>query len=577
VAVYLLLVAAATLAVFLPVAGHDFVIYDDLAYVAENPRVAAGLSLPGVLWALTSLEVGNWHPLTWISHMADVSLHGMDAGRHHLTSLILHLLISLLLLVALRSLTGRTLPAALAAILFAVHPLRVESVAWLAERKDVLCGLFWMASLAAWTRYVRCPAPGRYLAAWLTVLLALAAKPMAVTLPFVLLLLDWWPLGRHRLGGGGAARALLLEKGPLLLLAAGSSLLTLAAQGRVEALFPLEVLGWGARTGNALVSIVRYLGKTLVPTGLAFHYPLRPGGPPPSAVLVSLTALAAVSLAAWRLRRRAPWLLTGWLLFAGTLVPVLGLVQVGSQALADRYTYLPLTGIFLAAAWGFDSLTRRGGSSRLPALSLAAVLILLLAVRARDQVRVWRDDETLLSHAASVVPGDRTVMVLTALAHDRRGRTDQAVAALAEAGRVFPEDPEIPYLAGRSLLRAGRRGEAVGWFREAVRLHPGNVTARFTLGLLEREGGEAGAAADQFAEAVRLKPDFAEGFHQLGISRTLTGDLAGAEAALREAVRLEPGHREAAHNLGVVLEEMGREGEAAEFYRRAGTPAGGMP
>ncbi|HEY6000299.1 MAG TPA: hypothetical protein VI078_13500, partial [bacterium] len=369
------LLAAATLAAFLPLLDAGFINLDDPTYVTENAHVRDGWSAAAARWALTGFDAANWHPLTWASHLTDVWLFGLRPAGHHATSLGLHALAAALLALALARLTGRVWPGTLAAALFALHPLRVESVAWVAERKDVLAGLLGAATLLLYARHVRRPSPRRLVAVTAAFALGLMAKPTLVTLPLLLLLLDWWPLGRLRAASTAPRARLILEKAPLLALSAASCVVTYLAQARQGAMVGAEVFPIGDRALNALSSYGAYLGKTLWPAALAPFYPHRGAGLAPATALLLATLLAGICAAAWTLRRRCPWLLCGWLWFLGALVPMIGLVQVGLQGMADRYTYLPSIGLALASSWAL--LPPGAGGGRAGAARTAAAAVVL--------------------------------------------------------------------------------------------------------------------------------------------------------------------------------------------------------
>lgn len=433
--------ALLTVLAFLPALANGFVLLDDPLYVTANTKVRQGITYDGLVWALTANVANNWHPLTVLSHMLDVEVFGLAPTGHHLTSLLLHLASVLLLFEALRRMTGSVFRSALVAALFAVHPTRVESVAWVAERKDVLSGLFWMLALLAYVAWVHRPSVGRYLLVALAVTLGLAAKPMVVTLPFLLLLLDLWPLGRRGIG------KLILEKIPLFALSAASSVATLLYQK--TSLAPLEVLPWDLRLANAVVSYATYLGKAFVPRDLAVFYPF-PREIPAWKVAGSVVLLALLTgFALWR-ARRSPWLLLGWLWFLGTLVPVIGLVQVGRQAMADRYTYLPYIGLFLAVVWGIGEIVERRAAFRLVLGVLSVLAILGFAGMTRAQARQWRDSVTLFRHALAVT-GDNPLArrgLAKALAAQQEGDHGHAVREAQprdedDGGRLRPEAPGL--------------------------------------------------------------------------------------------------------------------------------------
>ena len=439
--------ALLTLLAWLPTFGNGFVNLDDGLYVTGNPWVLRGLTREGLAWALTANVANNWHPLTLLSHMLDVQLFGLSPAGHHGTSLLLHTANVLLLFAVLRGMTGALGRSAMVAALFAVHPTHVESVAWVAERKDVLSALFWILALGAWTAWTRRPSTGRYLLVMVLMILGLASKPMVVTLPFALLLLDAWPLERLRLGW----KRLILEKLPLLALSGVSSLVTLRYQR--TSMVSLEILPWTFRLANAAVSYAAYLGKTLLPRHLAVFYPIPLEIPAWKVAGAAALLLAITAFSLWR-ARRSPWLLTGWLWFLGTLVPVIGIIQVGRQAMADRYLYIPSIGLFLAIVWGTAELVKR----RAVLAVAAGVVVLALAVGTWAQAGTWRDSATLYRHALAVTRGNYVAHVGLAKAltvrEDWDGAAEQYRAALA----LRPEFREAR-LGLEAVLRAARREE----------------------------------------------------------------------------------------------------------------------
>jgi tetratricopeptide (TPR) repeat protein len=566
-----LVLVAATLAAFWRVGGNDFVAYDDATYVTGNAHVRAGLTAAGVRWAFTSREAANWHPLTWLSHMADVEVLGLAPGRHHAESLLLHALNAVLLFLVLGGATGALLPSAAAAALFALHPLHVESVAWAAERKDVLCALFWLLTLGAYVRYARRRTAGRYLVVVALFSLGLLAKPMLVTLPFVLILFDWWPLGRLLPPGRAAAgppaqpaAALLAEKVPLLLLAAASSWVTLLAQQAGEAVVSAGNLPLVARFANAAVAYGTYLSKTLWPVGLSVFYRYPAAAPAPLLWGAALALLAAGTALVVRGRRTAPFLLVGWLWFLGTLVPVIGLVKVGAQFIADRYTYLPLVGIFIAAAWG-GAVLARGGRGRQAVLGGAvAAALAICAALTWAQVGVWRDSRSLFEHALGVDPDNWLAhnnlgTVLTAA-----GSLDAAAAHYRAALRVKPDYETAHYNYANLLVGAGRLDEAAAQFREALRLSPRYAEASDNLGALLLRQGKFEEARRQFQATLEVSPDLPQARNNLGVALQKLGRRAEALPQFAAAVQLDPGFFRARVNLGLALAEFGRLAEAAE-------------
>jgi hypothetical protein len=503
------LLALAAGALYLPTLHHAFV-FDDAAHVADNPLVRRGLSGEGVRWAFTTLAGSYWHPLTWLSYMLDVELFGPKPGPLHATGLLLHAANAALLLLALARMTGAFWRPALVAALFALHPLHVESVAFAAERKDVLQAFFWMLALLAYARHARRPGPVPLGAAALFAL-SLMAKPMAVTLPAVLLILDAWPLCRAGCGGRAPARPLLIEKIPLLLMSAAVVVLTLRGGTQTTVLLDLETLPLAARLENAAVSCVLYLVKAAWPAGLAVYYPLPPGGTPALAWVSAALLLAAVTALAVRERRRRPWLAAGWAWYLVTLLPVSGVVQIGFYARADRYTYLPLVGIFVIVAWGGHELLSRLRAGTAARAAAALLPLVLMAAAARVQIATWRDPVALFGHALAVTEGNW-------LAH---------------------------YGVAQGLGAAGDPAVVEEHYREAIRLNPGFKEARNNLGILLAKRGDLEGALLLFQEAVRARPRAAHLHANLAVTLERLGRTAEAAQAYRRALELDPGDREA--------------------------------
>jgi tetratricopeptide (TPR) repeat protein len=561
------LIVAATVFVYSQVRASQFVALDDPQYVTTNPQVKAGLTWAGVQWAFTTMRDGNWFPLTWLSHMAVAQTFGLDSGFHHLANLALHVLSAVLLFTALRRMTGARWPSALVALLFGVHPQHVESVAWVAERKDVLSGLFWMLAFNAYAHYVRRPGWRRYLLVVGPFVLGLLSKSMIVTLPFVLLLLDVWPLGRLRLGAGGfgVARRLVREKVPLLALAGASAMITFIAQQAVGAVAPLDRIQAGLRAANALVSYVAYIASFFWPSGLAVFYPYEP------AIAWWQTALAAAALitvSVFVLRRRAssPYLAVGWAWYLGTLVPVIGLVQVGSQARADRYTYIPAIGLSIMLAWGAAEIAARRQWARVPLAGLAGVFSVACAVLTWNQVQVWRTSTTLFEHALAVTRDNYVALDGVGLELRLQGHMDEAIGYFREAVRVSPVFAIAQNNLGEALLARGRAEEALPHLVEAVRLNPALREARVSLALAQSNLGRADEAIATYEEAVRKWPDYANARTRLGMALAEHGRIGEGLAHLREAVRLAPDDPDAHYNLGRTLLGAGSIGSAvAEF------------
>ncbi len=475
--------ASWTLATYWPATSYPFIAIDDGPYVEKNPVVRAGVTTAGVRWAMTSFDAANWHPLTWISHMIDVSLFGVNAHGHHFTSILLHALNTALLFLVLRRLTGALWPGALVAAIFGLHPLHVESVAWVAERKDVLSAFFFMLVLLLYERYVRHRTPVRYLFVGLALALGLAAKPMLVTTPFVLLLLDYWPLGRLR--DPGLRSGATIEKAPLLALAAASAIVTYFAQASGGAVQTTQVFSPAIRLGNALASYARYLAKTIWPAELSIFYPFPAAGVSGKTALAgALIVLGFTLLALGPLRRRG-FFAAGWFWYLGMLVPVLGLVQIGGQSMADRYTYLPLIGVFLAAVWAVADLCRTSLPARVLAIVVALALVVTLTVAARQQLAHWRSNVALFRHAQLTAPEYPLVLSNLGVALINEGNLQEGTRILARAGAVNPVlRAELHHRTGLIRLREGRRADAIAEFREALRIYPPYRQSQEALGAL---------------------------------------------------------------------------------------------
>lgn len=516
--------AAAVFLVFGRVGWHEFVAYDTRPYITENPWVLRGLTFDGLAWAFTSVHAANWHPLTWISHMVDVDLFGPRPGLHAVENVAWHAANSCLLLLALVRMTGAFGRSLTVAALFALHPLHVESVAWVVERKDVLSTFFGFLCFLAWERWTRKEHRSDFVLAGLFLALGLLAKPMLVTWPCVLLLFDLWPLRRANLG----ARRLFLEKLPLFVLAAGSAVATVIAQRAGGAIQSLENLPLGSRIANAALAYVGYLEKTFWPVDLAFYYPHGAGGAP--GMLAALVLLALVTGVAVAARARMPYFLVGWLFFLGTLVPVIGLVQVGGQAMADRYTYVPLIGVFLIVAWGAYDV---GAKSPL----IAGTIVLVLGFLASRQVGTWKDTEALARHALAATEGNH-------VAHD---------------------------LLGSTFLDAGRLGEAEAEFRAALAIAPGDVEAASNLAAVLDLQGRPREAEEVLRGALALSPTRAVlhrrlALVRLSLARLLLheGKIEEAERELALAIEANPGDAEARRGRARALLLLGREREAKD-------------
>jgi tetratricopeptide (TPR) repeat protein len=540
-----------TLATFWGVTGNGFLNYDDELYLTRNPEVTPGLTPAAFLRGLTTFRGGNWHPLTWWSHQLDVSLFGLDPAGHHLVGLLLHAAAALLLGTAFHVLTGGRRASWMVAALFAVHPLRVESVAWAAERKDLVCGLFWAAALLAYGRYVRRPGAGRWWAVFLLCAAALMGKATAVTLPVVLLVLDWWPLGRLPPPGGGGWRragALVAEKLPLLFLSLAAAATAVAAQRGSSALTGLEALPWDRRLWNAALSALRYPLKLLWPVDLAPFYPYPAATP----LLPSAGALALLLLAlgaAWRGRRRYPFAAAGLTWYLVTLLPVAGLVQVGSQAMADRYTHLPGTGLLLAGVWAAGAAWRRKARALVPP---AAAGLVALALITRCYAGFWRDSVTLFGRALSVTRDNWVAAANLAQALGGEGRLLEAAEHYRRAASGRPWIPQLRHNLGVALARLGRTEEAREEFRAALALDPEMADSRGNLAYLE-SGVPPVEVLRFYRRSLRLRAEEPGIHNRLGESYRRAGWPEDAARAYRRSLELDPSQGEVRR----LLEELG--------------------
>lgn len=540
--------------VYGPVVRNDFIVYDEEQYVTKNPRVQAGLSWEGIKWAFTTLEAGFWQPLVWISHMLDCTLYAMNPGGHHLTSLLIHTANVLLLFLVSKTMTGAPGRSAFVAMLLAVHPLHVESVAWVADRKDLLCALFWLSTLFVYSLYVDNPGPKTYLPVLLLFALGLMTKPMIVTLPVILLFIDFWPLGRyprasHREGvkENPLAWRLVVEKIPLLLMALPVIMLTFRAEAAAGALPSYGVFPLHLRLENALVNIFRYLGKAFFPLGLSVFYP-QPRDRLFYQPLVVAVALAVVTVFFVRGREKYPYLLVGWLWYITVLLPVSGLVQVGSHVMADRYTYLPLMGVYMAISWGIYELAWKGGWVKrlwVPAV----LLVLMLSLLSWRQVHVWRDTETLFRHAVTVTKGNY-------LAHSNlgafllnRGRIEEAQGHFREALRIRPFFLPAMINLGNALVTMGDREGGMTWYRRVLAKEPDHPLAMRNLADALALEGRVQEALSFYGRLLAKDSENPELNNNYGVALVMAGRREEGIAYIRRALGVKPDYGEARNNL----------------------------
>jgi Flp pilus assembly protein TadD len=508
------LLAALTWLVFGQTLHHDFVNYDDQRYVYENPRITAGLSVQAIVWAFTHVHSENWHPLTTISHMLDCQLYGMRPGGHHGTNALLHATGAILLFLALLQMTGTPWRSAFVAAVFAVHPLHVESVAWIAERKDVLSGVFFMLTLLAYARYARRPSFGRHVGVVLLFACGLMSKPMLVTLPFVLLLLDYWPLNRIAGLAGSSQKAplagstinkLVIEKIPLIVLSVGSSVVTFLAQQ--PAIGGTEELSISSRVGNALLSYIAYIWQMLWPARLAVFYPHPENRLPVWQIAAAVVALIGFSLIAVIARRKRPYVLVGWLWYLGMLVPVIGILQVGWQARADRYTYLPQIGLSVVIAWSITDLTSKWHRQREVLVVSATAVMIAFTWLAWLQTTYWHNSETLWAHTLAVTHNNDVAENNLGIVLLRQGRVDEAIARFQRAIQIRSQNAPAHDNLAKAFLRKGQLADAMVECRKLLEIQPENLEVRNILGTVLIQQGRIGEAIEQWQETLRRDPN----------------------------------------------------------------------
>ena len=538
-----LLLAQLTLALYLPVQSFDFINMDDPTYVTQNHRVQGGLTMEGLRWSLTNLEAGFWQPIVWLSHMLDCELYGLDPGGHHWTSVLIHAGSTILLFLVLSYMTGATWASALVAALFAIHPLHVESVAWVAERKDVLSGLFWFLTMGAYAVYVREPSIRRYLFVVLSFVLGLLSKPMAVTLPFVLLLLDYWPLGRFddprtafdrwRTPLRTPGARLVAEKVPLIIMSVLFGLIAYAAEQNVGALPSVTSHPIDVRAANALLSYALYLKKTIWPVDLIAFYP-HMGMPALGQLLVSAALILSITAMVLGFRRQAPYLAIGWFWYLGTLVPVIGLVQIGSHAMADRYTYLPLVGLFIMLAFGLKEAFPRARRGRAFLALATAGMLAGMMVMTHLQIKTWENSFTLFGHALRINEPNF-------MAHNNMGSF---------------------------LMREGRCDLAIPHFLRVLEIQEDYLNAHYNLGVCAHRDGDPERAIRYFKKVVELDPRFMKGWMSLGLTQLQQRQLEDAERVFQTVLAYNPSHEAAGTYMGVTYFEQGRLSEAENMLRK---------
>ena len=572
--IVVILLFLVTFAAYLQIWRADFVNFDDEPYVTANPHVQSGLTLKEIPWAFNIGYQSNWHPLTWISHMADRQIFGPGPVGPHAVNLLLHMASTLLLLLVLRRMTGSLGESAFVAALFAVHPMHVESVAWVAERKDVLSTLFWLLTMWAYVRYSEVRNLKRYAVMLVSFACGLMSKPTLVTLPFVLLLLDYWPLGRWADASRHERWLLVRQKLPLFAMAAASSVVTYLAQHRGGAIRTTTEVPLFSRIANVPMAYASYIVKMLWPANLAAFYP-HPVSVSLWQVLVALAFLAAVTVLVLRSARSRPYLAVGWLWYLAVLVPMIGLIQVGRQAMADRYTYVPFIGLFIMIAWGVTEGVRawrhRRGTvghahtSFLTAVSLAVVVA--LAACTWQQTGYWRDGVRLWKHTVSVTTGNSLAHYNLGTAYARLGRYAEAIDACKEATHLDPAYADAYNNMGSAYVRLGRYAEAVEALKQAIRINPHDADAYFNLGADYVQLGEYAEAAEAYRQAIRLNPTDVDACYNLGNACGEMGRCSEAVESFKQAIRMKPDFALAHLHLGITHAGMGNKALAVDEYR----------
>jgi tetratricopeptide (TPR) repeat protein len=628
--IYLLLTVAVIMA-FWQVSHCNFISYDDPIYVTGNIHIRSGVTTEAIMWAFTTTHASNWHPVTWISHMLDVQLFGLNPLWHHLTNLLFHVANTLLLFFVFHRMTKAPWKSAFVAALFALHPLHVESVAWVAERKDVLSTFLWMLSMGAYIHYVEDRRLRNYLAVLILFALGLMAKPMLVTLPFVLLLMDWWPLermqgtgsaknrGSERGAGGakrntgvelevpstnkkkgksgkkrvpgsspgqipqgvelgekpvdrgfqwGLIRPLLMEKIPLFFLAALSCIVTFIVQQRGGAVQSIEVFAPGVRIANALVSYILYIRKMVWPDDLAVFYP-HPGLRPFWQVLGAVLLLAAVTSAVIRVAKRFPYLAVGWLWFTGTLVPVIGIVQVGNQGMADRYTYIPLIGLSVMAAWGVPELLKKLRYRKEALFAMCVITLPCLFVVTWTQLDYWRNSIALCEHALKVTDHNNSIHTLRGAVYAELGNQRQAIEDYDEAIEISPVDALAYLNRGVAYAKLGNQRQAIEDYDRAIQISPNFVVAYFNRGIAYRELGNHRQAISDFDRAIEINPEHAEAFLNRGIVHYELGNFQQVISDFDRAIEIDPGNADAYNHRGMAYGKLGNHQQAILDFDRA--------
>ncbi len=557
---------------------NSFISFDDDIYVTKNIHVQAGFSLENIKWAFTTFHAFNWHPVVWFSHMMDYQLFGLNASMHHLMSLLFHITNSVLLFIVLRSMTNTLWPSAFVAVLFAVHPLHVESVAWVSERKDLLSTLFLLLTTLGYYRYVKKKGIENYIPVFLLYALGLMSKPMLVTLPFVFLLFDLWPIQRIKISyyiqnkeikiKKEKISYLILEKIPLFILSAASSVITFIAQkegGIVQSLqeFPLKI-----RLANTFISYIRYIGKMFIPVDLAFYYPY-PADFLTWKVLIALLIMIFITIFAIKKVKAMPFFLVGWLWYVGTLIPAIGLVQVATQSMADRYTYIPLIGLFIIIAWGSKTFYDTYHCSSKLITAVSAIVIIVFMSLTWKQVRYWENDIQLYSHDVKVTIDNPLSNYHLGLAIEKQGKIEEAIRYYTEAVRIKPDFLRVRNSLGNAFVKLEKYEDAIIHYTYALTLKKNYADGHFNLGFAFMHLGKTEDAVRQYKRAIEIDKDHADAHYNLGLIMSRQQHYRRAVAHFIEVIRINPADAEALNNLGNLFLRMGKTNEAIHYYQKA--------
>jgi protein O-mannosyl-transferase len=602
-----------TIGSFMGVMNNGFINYDDPAYVVNNEHVRTGLSLPTIVWAFSSTSESNWHPITWLSHSLDCSLFGMDPRYHHAMNLFIHLLTTIMVFLVFEKMTRMPWQSAFIAVVFAVHPLHVESVAWISERKDALSGFFWIATMIAYVNYARSSALKWYIITILLFILGLMSKPMLVSLPFVLLLLDYWPLGRIQIGKSLpgeksimppiSRKRIIVEKIPFLVLAIVSSVLTFFIQQHGGSMAISSRLPMDERLTNAIVTYIQYIGKIFIPTDLAIFYPHPLGTLESYKIIGAIVIILSITFFVWKNSRTDKYLMTGWLWFIGTLIPVIGIVQVGLQSMADRYMYIPIIGIAIIIAWGVPQLINRFKLSNIIPKAGFALIVPLMMLGTYIQTTYWKSNVTLFQHALAVTTNNHIAHTNLGVDLADSGRHAEAIPHLREAMRLWPNEILTHSNLARSLVAIGERKEALNQYNWILERTPTDPRLHNRIADVLADEGDLNGAIDHYHEAFRLDSAFLMSRCKVGkllaqqskydeakaqceyvlrkdsgfsMAHDILGIIAGQQKlydeALKEfaeAIRLDSTNADAYNDLGIVYDNLGKEADAFQMYQRA--------